>query len=64
MTSIMNDCARDEDWWDNDGALNTISMTHPRFPVEHPSCLVESNSEFQNVQPGIWYAPSLIHYIL
>ncbi|KAL1808253.1 hypothetical protein DCAR_0727670 [Daucus carota subsp. sativus] len=46
---------RDEDWWDNDGALNTISMTHPRFPVEHPSCLVESNSEFQNVQPGIWY---------
>ncbi|CAA3015706.1 lipase [Olea europaea subsp. europaea] len=29
----------DEDWWDNDGALNTISITHPRFPVEHPSHL-------------------------
>ncbi|KAL2559833.1 alpha/beta-hydrolase superfamily protein [Forsythia ovata] len=46
---------RDEDWWDNDGALNTISMTHPRFPVEHPSCYVVEDSECQPMQPGIWY---------
>ncbi|KAG8068753.1 hypothetical protein GUJ93_ZPchr0005g15635 [Zizania palustris] len=30
---------RDEDWEDNDGALNTISMTHPRIPIEHPTVL-------------------------
>ncbi|KAG8383222.1 hypothetical protein BUALT_Bualt05G0162000 [Buddleja alternifolia] len=46
---------RDEDWWDNDGALNTISMTHPRFPVEHPSHFVGKDSECQPLQPGIWY---------
>ncbi|EPS64029.1 hypothetical protein M569_10750, partial [Genlisea aurea] len=46
---------RDEDWWDNDGALNTISMTHPRFPVEHPSQLVVHDSEFSPLKPGIWY---------
>lgn len=46
---------RDEDWWDNDGALNTISMTHPRFPVEHPSRYVVKDSECQPLQPGIWY---------
>ncbi|KAL8550528.1 hypothetical protein ACS0TY_009089 [Phlomoides rotata] len=46
---------RDEDWWDNDGALNTISMTHPRFPVEHPSLHVVKDSECQPMQPGIWY---------
>ncbi|KAL6566518.1 hypothetical protein OROGR_002133 [Orobanche gracilis] len=46
---------RDEDWWDNDGALNTISMTHPRFPVEHPSHFVVEDSECQPLQPGIWY---------
>ncbi|XP_073144951.1 uncharacterized protein [Henckelia pumila] len=46
---------RDEDWWDNDGALNTISMTHPRFPVEHPSCFVMKDSDCQPFQPGIWY---------
>ncbi|KAK2661966.1 hypothetical protein Ddye_000540 [Dipteronia dyeriana] len=27
----------DEDWWDNDGAMNTISMTYPRLPIEHPN---------------------------
>lgn len=48
---------RDEDWWDNDGALNTISMTHPRFPVEHPSHLVVKDSECQPMQPGIWLVP-------
>ncbi|KAK8579510.1 hypothetical protein V6N12_069834 [Hibiscus sabdariffa] len=46
---------RDEDWLDNDGALNTISMTHPRLPVEHPSCPVSNDSEGLPLQPGIWY---------
>ncbi|KAE8732083.1 Detected protein of confused Function [Hibiscus syriacus] len=46
---------RDEDWLDNDGALNTISMTHPRLPVEHPSCRVSNDSECLPLQPGIWY---------
>ncbi|CAH1414938.1 unnamed protein product [Lactuca virosa] len=46
---------RDEDWWDNDGALNTISMTHPRIPVEHPSRFVVEDSECQPLQTGIWY---------
>ncbi|XP_047962081.1 lipase-like [Salvia hispanica] len=46
---------RDEEWWDNDGALNTISMTHPRLPVEHPNHLVVKDSECQLLQPGIWY---------
>ncbi|KAM7468669.1 hypothetical protein LguiB_016231 [Lonicera macranthoides] len=46
---------RDEDWWDNDGALNTVSMTHPRLPVEHPSQLVERDSECHPLEPGIWY---------
>ncbi|KAJ3669261.1 hypothetical protein LUZ60_011211 [Juncus effusus] len=46
---------RDEDWEENDGALNTISMTHPRIPVEHPSHLVVNDSDSQPRQPGIWY---------
>ncbi|KAL5995091.1 hypothetical protein ACLOJK_025149 [Asimina triloba] len=46
---------RDEDWHDNDGALNTISMTHPRIPIEHPSHLVVDDSECNHLQPGIWY---------
>ncbi|URE37104.1 Triacylglycerol Lipase [Musa troglodytarum] len=46
---------RDEDWEDNDGALNTISMTHPRLPVEHPSLLVADDSKCLPLQPGIWY---------
>ncbi|XP_038978341.1 lipase-like [Phoenix dactylifera] len=46
---------RDEDWEDNDGALNTISMTHPRLPVEHPSHFVMDDSECQPLRPGIWY---------
>ncbi|XP_034909994.1 uncharacterized protein [Populus alba] len=46
---------RDEDWQDNDGALNTISMTHPHIPVEHPSQFVGRDSECQPLQPGIWY---------
>ncbi|KAG0479773.1 hypothetical protein HPP92_010631 [Vanilla planifolia] len=46
---------KDEDWKDNDGALNTISMTHPRLPMEHPSHPVIDESECQPLQPGIWY---------
>ncbi|KAI4314367.1 hypothetical protein L6164_027282 [Bauhinia variegata] len=46
---------RDEDWQDNDGALNTISMTHPRLPIEHPNRFVENDSDCQSLQPGIWY---------
>nr|CAD1833701.1 unnamed protein product [Ananas comosus var. bracteatus] len=46
---------RDEDWEDNDGALNTISMTHPRLPIEHPSHFVVDESECHPLQPGIWY---------
>ncbi|XP_050947170.1 uncharacterized protein LOC103488979 isoform X2 [Cucumis melo] len=46
---------RDEDWQENDGALNTISMTHPRFPIEHPSHFVHNESESQSLEPGIWY---------
>ncbi|KAK8512848.1 hypothetical protein V6N12_030260 [Hibiscus sabdariffa] len=46
---------RDKDWQDNDGALNTISMTHPRLPFEHPSRLVVNDSDCLPLQPGIWY---------
>ncbi|RZC53348.1 hypothetical protein C5167_012195 [Papaver somniferum] len=46
---------RDEDWQDNDGALNTISMTYPRLPTEHPNKFVENDSDCQPLQPGIWY---------
>lgn len=45
---------RDEDWEDNDGALNTISMTHPRIPIEHPHRLVVDDSDCHPLQPGIW----------
>lgn len=45
---------RDEDWEDNDGALNTISMTHPRIPTEHPNRLVVDDSDCHPLQPGIW----------
>uniref|UniRef100_A0ACD5VNW5 Uncharacterized protein n=1 Tax=Avena sativa TaxID=4498 RepID=A0ACD5VNW5_AVESA len=48
---------RDEDWEDNDGALNTFSMTHPRIPVEHPSRFIEheNDSDCHPLKPGIWY---------
>ncbi|ERN18470.1 hypothetical protein AMTR_s00197p00022270 [Amborella trichopoda] len=46
---------RDEDWHDNDGALNTFSMTHPRIPLEHPSTFVEDDSKCHPLQPGNWY---------
>ncbi|RDX58349.1 hypothetical protein CR513_62341, partial [Mucuna pruriens] len=46
---------RIEDWQENDGTVNTISMTHPRLPIEHPSCLVEQDSECEPLQPGIWH---------
>ncbi|ONI30389.1 hypothetical protein PRUPE_1G248400 [Prunus persica] len=46
---------RDEDWQDNDGALNTISMTYPLIPVEHPSRFMKDDSDCHPLQPGIWY---------
>ncbi|XP_039115326.1 lipase-like [Dioscorea cayenensis subsp. rotundata] len=51
---------RDEDWEDNDGALNTISMTHPRIPVEHPSHFIDDDSECHPLQPGIWYYNKIV----
>ncbi|KAJ0979697.1 hypothetical protein J5N97_015171 [Dioscorea zingiberensis] len=45
---------RDEDWEENDGALNTISMTHPQIPVEHPSHCVVDDFECHPMKPGIW----------
>jgi hypothetical protein len=56
----LSECVnRDEDWQDNDGALNTISMTHPHIPVEHPSQFVGHDSECQPLQPGIWLVITL-----
>ncbi|XP_057948770.1 uncharacterized protein LOC131144254 [Malania oleifera] len=46
---------RDEDWQDNDGAINTISMTYPRFPIEHPSRFVADDNVCQPLEPGLWY---------
>ncbi|WVZ62806.1 hypothetical protein U9M48_012508 [Paspalum notatum var. saurae] len=46
---------KDEDWADNDGALNTFSMTHPRVPVEHPSVRVDDDEDCHPLRPGIWY---------
>ncbi|KAL9303776.1 hypothetical protein ACSQ67_021039 [Phaseolus vulgaris] len=46
---------RDVDWQDNDGALNTISMTHLLLPIEHPNCLVEKESDCKPLYPGIRY---------
>jgi hypothetical protein len=45
---------RDEDWEDNYGALNTISMMHPRIPIEHPNRFVVNDSDCHRLQPGIW----------
>lgn len=55
---------RDEDWQDNDGALNTISMTHPQIPVEHPSQFVGHDSDCQPLQPGIWLVITLSTSVL
>ncbi|CAN8313044.1 unnamed protein product [Cochlearia groenlandica] len=57
---------RDEEWQDNDGAMNTISMTHPRIPIEHSSLIVRSDSDCLPLQPGIWLVlfSSYSHYIL
>ncbi|KAK9137033.1 hypothetical protein Sjap_007627 [Stephania japonica] len=46
---------KDADWQDNDGALNTISMTYPRIPIEQPNRFVVKDSDCQPLQPGIWY---------
>lgn len=47
---------RDEDWHDNDGALNTISMMYPCFPTTHPNCQLGPDfKDGQSLQPGVWY---------
>ncbi|KAL9325215.1 hypothetical protein ACSQ67_005860 [Phaseolus vulgaris] len=43
----------DVDWQDNDGALNTITMTHLLLSIEHPNCLVEKESDCKPLYPGI-----------
>lgn len=53
--SLSKWMCRDEDWQDNDGALNTISMTYPRLPIEHPNRFVLNDSDCQPLQPGIWF---------
>ena len=54
---------RDVDWQDNDGALNTITMTHLLLSIEHPNCLVEKESDCKPLYPGIW-SVKLAPYIL
>ncbi|KAJ7194484.1 hypothetical protein O6H91_Y515700 [Diphasiastrum complanatum] len=47
---------RDEDWQDNDGALNTISMLYPRLPSPHPNVSLELDAKDRQILlPGIWY---------
>ncbi|CAK9227938.1 unnamed protein product [Sphagnum troendelagicum] len=54
------DVYRDEDWQDNDGALNTVSQLYPRIPIEHPHCEIGTESTNDEVlQPGIWYYTTL-----
>jgi hypothetical protein len=54
------DLYRDEDWQDNDGALNTVSQLYPRIPIEHPHCEIGRESTNDEVlQPGIWYYTTL-----
>ncbi|PWA49913.1 hypothetical protein CTI12_AA477590 [Artemisia annua] len=52
---------RDEDWWDNDSQLNTISMTHPRLPSEHPLSF-DVNDSRMDPQSGVWYCQMLEAY--
>lgn len=54
LISVQIGYYRDQDWQDNDGALNTISMTHPRIPVEHSSLILRSDSDCLPLLPGIW----------
>jgi hypothetical protein len=47
---------RDDDWQDNDGALNTVSQLYPRIPHEHPHCELDIEFNYDQVlEPGIWY---------
>eukprot|EP00252_Welwitschia_mirabilis_P002319 TRINITY_DN12242_c0_g1_i6.p1 TRINITY_DN12242_c0_g1~~TRINITY_DN12242_c0_g1_i6.p1 ORF type:complete len:294 (+),score=24.87 TRINITY_DN12242_c0_g1_i6:40-882(+) len=47
---------KDEDWQDNDGALNTISMLYPLSPEPHPHCWLSPRfKDGQSLQPGVWY---------
>ncbi|KAG6547786.1 hypothetical protein Mapa_010600 [Marchantia paleacea] len=48
---------RDDDWKDNDGALNTKSQLFPCIPTAHPHQEMEGDElkVGQTFQPGIWY---------
>ena len=52
---LLSNIYRDEDWHDNDGALNTVSMLYPRVPTAHPNChLGPDFKDGQSLQTGIW----------
>eukprot|EP00271_Cylindrocystis_brebissonii_P004607 TRINITY_DN1638_c0_g3_i2.p1 TRINITY_DN1638_c0_g3~~TRINITY_DN1638_c0_g3_i2.p1 ORF type:complete len:330 (-),score=26.47 TRINITY_DN1638_c0_g3_i2:453-1442(-) len=47
---------RDEDWHDNDGAVNTVSMLYPRIPFPHPNQPLKVGLKTrQPFKPGVWY---------
>ncbi|CAM6042868.1 unnamed protein product [Sphagnum compactum] len=51
---------RDDEWQDNDGALNTVSQLYPRIPHEHPHCELDIEFNYDQVlKPGIWYYTTL-----
>ena len=56
VTSINNKfLTSDKYWQDNDGALNTISMLYPRYPVPHPHCWLSPKfKDGHTLQPGVW----------
>ncbi|XP_024380414.1 uncharacterized protein [Physcomitrium patens] len=55
---------RDEDWQDNDGALNTISQLYPCLPCVHSNCELGADlndlKDGRVLQPGIWYYSTLV----
>ena len=61
---LLSNIYRDEDWHDNDGALNTVSMLYPRVPTAHPNChLGPDFKDGQSLQTGIWYVLSIFWYL-
>ncbi|KAG0613388.1 hypothetical protein M758_6G099300 [Ceratodon purpureus] len=54
----------DDEWEDNDGAVNTKSQLYPCVPCEHPSYDLGTDlsglKEGQVLQPGIWYYTTLV----
>jgi hypothetical protein len=52
----LNWLCRDEEWKDNDGALNTISQLFPFLPTPHPNQRWEPDlfKDGRTAKPGIW----------